>query len=165
MLEKSLLLMRPWKPAPSGESDRLVRAVVDGDGATVGLVRQQPRGPRWLRWLNRRTLKVYETPDSSLVFALRRSWGWPGSWHIVDADERLVGKLRGRALLDGFGQFLAAIEAPDGNGCGRFLAIEGRQLGEYVLEPEGTRVKFAEALEGNPFAKMLLLGAVLVGDV
>ena len=96
MLEQTSLLLRPWKAAPSGESDRMVRAVVDGDGATVGFVRQQPGGPRWLRWLNRRTLKAYETPDGSLVFALRRSWGWPAGWHIVDADERLVGRLRGR---------------------------------------------------------------------
>ena len=44
-----------------------------------------------------------------------------------------------------------------------YWALEGRELGEYAVDGDGTQVTFAPALEGNPFAKMLLLGAVLVG--
>ncbi|HYV39544.1 MAG TPA: hypothetical protein VE988_27895 [Gemmataceae bacterium] len=140
-----------------------MRTIADSAGAAVGFVADvKPQTSRWLRWLSPRTLEVYETPDQSLVFTLRRGWGWLTAWHLVDADDRLVGTFRGRALLDGFGHFLAVIEPPDDLGCGRFLAVEGRELGEYALEPHQTKVTFAAELEGNPFARMLLLGAVLV---
>jgi len=34
-------------------------------------------------------------------------------------------------------------------------------LGEYLFDQQGLQVTFAPALAGNPFAKMLLLGAAL----
>jgi hypothetical protein len=155
MLEQPSLLIGPWSKS--------VRSLYASGGEAVGFVRQSPlQAPRWLQWLERRRLEVYETPDGSLVFALRRGWGWLAGWHILDAEERHIGTLRGRALLDGFGHFLGAVEAPDGKGRGRFLAQQGRELGHYAREPEGMRVTFAAALEGNPFARMLLLGAVLI---
>jgi hypothetical protein len=101
-------------------------------------------------------------PDASLVFALQRSWGWPGSWQVLDADERVVGTLRGHALLDGLGHLLAVIESPDPSGRGRLLALQGRELGAIAREWEATRVTISAEVEGNPFAKMMLLGAVLV---
>ncbi len=140
-----------------------MRAVADAAGKTLGHVRQAPqRGPRWLRWLDRRTLEVCEAPDGSLVFSLRRGWGWPGAWQLIDADGRLVGALRGRAIVDGFGQWLALVEQPDASNRGRFLAIEGHELGNYSLDGGGPRISFAPEMEGNPFAKMMLLGAILV---
>jgi len=163
MLEQTSLLLRPWNTAPSGKAVGCARAVEDGSGTTIGFVRETPaRAPLWLRWLAEKSLQVYEEPDQSLVFALRRGWGWPGRWHVVDADERLIGTVRGRALLDGFGILLGVIEPPDVRGRGRFVAIQGRELGEYAVESAGTRVTFASEMEGNPFAKMMLLGAVLV---
>jgi hypothetical protein len=162
MLEHPALLLRPWTAADPGGR---VRSVVAPGGDAVGFVRQAPaRSPRWLRWLERRSLEVYELPDSSLVFALRRGWGWPAGWHLADAEERLVGTLRGRALMDGLGHHLAVVEAPDAQGRGRFLTMQGRELGELTVEREGTRVSFAPALEGNPFARMMLLGAVLAQE-
>jgi hypothetical protein len=164
MMEQSTLSLRPWNSPRPGEPGGQVQAIVDGAGETVGFVRQPPpRTPRWLNWLSRRTIEVYEAPDGSLVFALRRAWGWRGGWQLLDADERLVGTLRGRVMLDGFGHFLAAIEPADKAGHARFLALEGSELGEYALDRNGAQLTFAPALQGNPFAKMLLLGAVLVG--
>jgi hypothetical protein len=164
MLEQPSLLICPWNPAALAPA-ALVRPVLAPGGDEVGFVRQVPvRAPRWLHWLERRTLEVYETPDSSLVFALRRGWGWPAGWHVLDSEERHIGTLRGHALLDGFGHFLGAVEPPDWQGRGRFLAMQGRELGHYAREPDGTWVTFDAALEGNPFARMLLLGAVLVRD-
>jgi hypothetical protein len=159
MLEQPSLLIGPWNPSAGAA----VRPLYAAGDAAVGFVRQTPlKAPRWLQWLERRQLEVYETPDGSLVFALRRGWGWPAGWHILDAEDRHIGTLRGRALLDGFGHFLGAVEPPDWKGGGRFLAQQGRVLGHYAREAEGTRVTFAMALEGNPFARMLLLGALLV---
>jgi hypothetical protein len=162
MLEQSALLLEPWQPAPGGESAR-VRQVLDASGVALGLVRQESlRWPRWLRWLAGQTLVVQELPDASLVFALRRSWGWPSCWHVLEADEKLVGTLRGRALLDGLGNLLAVIEAADHQGRGRLLAARGHELASFADEGVTTRVTFAAEVDGNPFAKMMLLGAVLV---
>jgi hypothetical protein len=163
MLEKSTLLLRPWTTAPSGEPGVRVRAVDDAAGNPLGFIRHVPvRGPRWLRWLVGRTLEAYEWPDSSLVFCLHRSWGWSGAWHVVDADGRLVGKISRRKLLDGFGSFLAVFESLDGIGSGRCLTMDGFELGDYSVADNGTRVTFAADMEGNPFAKMMLLSGVLV---
>jgi hypothetical protein len=165
MMELSSLCLRPWNTSPSDELGGLVRTVTDEAGATVGFARQPPpRMPRWLNWLSRRAIEVYEAPDGSLLFALRRGWGWRGSWRLFDADERLVGTLRGRVMLDGFGHFLSFVESPDAEGHARFLALEGHELGAYTQNRDATHVSFAPTLEGNPFAKMLLLGAVLVRD-
>jgi hypothetical protein len=167
MLEQSVLVLERWRPAPltprgQGSAAR-VRQVLDASGVALGCVRQEPlRWPRWLRWLAGQTLMVQELPDASLVFALRRSWGWPSCWHVLDADEKLVGTLRGRALLDGLGNLLAVIEAADQQGRGRLLAVEGHELASFANEGATTRIAFAAEVDGNPFAKMMLLGAVLV---
>ena len=167
MLEQSTLLLSPWQGCPSGEGEgeagARVRTVADVAGQALGHVREAPpEGVRWLRWLARRTLDVCEAPDGSLVFSLRRGWGWPAGWQLIDADGRLVGALRGRTIVDGFGQLLALVEQPDAGNRGRFLAIEGHSLGEYSLEGSGPRIQFAPEMDGNPFAKMMLLGAIIV---
>ena len=163
MLEQTSLLLGPWRGCPSGEAGARVRAVADASGKTLGHVREAPQtGPRWLRWLGRRTLEICESPDASLVFSLRRAWGWPAGWQLIDADGRLVGALRGRAMVDGFGQLLALVEQPDTGNRGKFLAIEGHALGEYSLGNDGPRITFGPEMDGNPFAKMMLLGAILV---
>src|SRR5579862_9566298 len=114
MLEQMSLHLRSWNKPPNSAPGGQVRTVADAEGVTVGFVRQRPgRGPRWLGWLGRRTLKAYEAPDGSLVFALRRGWGRLGGWQVLDADEQLVGTLRGRAMFDVVGDFLAAIEQMD----------------------------------------------------
>jgi hypothetical protein len=142
-----------------------MRPLLAAAGETIGFVRAaRSHTPRWLRWLERPNFEVFEFPDSSLVFALRRSWGWPAGWQVLDADERHVGTLRGSALMDGLGYFLGVVEAPDREGRGRFLAMQGHELGCYARESGGTRLIFGPELEGNPFARMLLLGAVLVQD-
>jgi hypothetical protein len=141
MLEQSVLLLQSWQP----ESTRAVAQV----------------RPLLLPWLARRTLVIHEAPDASLVFTLRRSWGWPSNWQVLDADEHLVGTLHGRAIMDGLGNLLAVIEAPDPQGRGRLLAVNGQELASFALDGETTRVIFTGDVDGNPFAKMMLLGAVL----
>jgi hypothetical protein len=165
MLEQPSLLLGPWQLA-GGPPTARVRSIHVPGGDMVGFVREGPLGvPRWLRWLERRELEVYEGQDSSLVFALRHNWGWPSGWHLLDAEERHVGTLRGRAIVDAFGHLLALVEPPGVRGQGRFLAVQGRELGHYTLESDATHIRFEPELEGNPFARMLLLGAVLVLDV
>src|SRR5262245_30360291 len=102
MLEQSVLFVQPWQAVAGKERSAHIRQVLDAAGVPLGFVREAAlRSPRWLRWLARRTLAVHELPDASLVFALQRSWGWPSCWQVLDADDRLVGTLRGQALQDG----------------------------------------------------------------
>ena len=161
MLEQAVLLLQPWQPVSTKDGSR-VRPLLLPTGVAVGFVSQPALGsPRWLRWLTRRTLEFHEAPDASLVFTLRRSWGWPSKWQVLDADEHLVGTLHGRAIMDGLGNLLAVIEAPDPQGNGRLLAVNGHELASFALADDMTQVTFAPEVGGNPFAKMMLLGAVL----
>jgi hypothetical protein len=163
MLEQPSLLIHPWKRGILDEPDRFVREIAGPEGSTVGFVRRpRPGLPPWLLRLARPRLKAYEAPDGSLVFTIRRSWGWRSDWKVFDADGHQVGTVRGRALLDSFGQIFAVIEQPDTAASGRFLTLEGQELGEFSSKPEGTGITFGPKQEDNPFAKMLLLGAVLV---
>jgi hypothetical protein len=165
MLEQSSLLLQPWANSIPRELGRQQRTVTDSVGTTLGFVRRAPaHGPRWLRWLKGPRLRIVELPDSSLVFSLRWHWGWPADWQVLDADNRLVGTVRGRIVLDEFGHFLAALEPPDRTGPARILNLEGSELGECVMDSQGTRITFAASMENNPFAKMLLLAAVLVSQ-
>src|SRR5206468_664934 len=83
------------------------------------------------------------------------------SWLVNDADDYFVGRRRGSLLQDGFGRHVATLE-PRGSDCGgRFVGLDRAELGTWTEAPAGTTVTFARAVEGHPFAKMLLLAAVL----
>jgi hypothetical protein len=141
------------------------RSVRGISGELLGFVHQkEERKGRWLVWHGCKCLDVVEEPDESLVFSLRRGWAWLGCWDLYDADDRLVGSIRGRTVQDGCGYLLAAIEEPDAGGRGRFLSAEGRVLGQYEMQSAETKIDFAPQLEGNPFARMLLLGCLLVNS-
>jgi hypothetical protein len=163
MLELSPLKLLPWTATLWQGLPGRVRTVTDTAAAQLGVVRRRAV-PRWFRWLSRQSIEVLEAPDESLVFTLRRGPGWLASWQLLDAEERIVGTLRGRAVFDGFGYLLAVIEAPDHAGVGRFLSASGRILGSFEMQHDDTTVIFSQELEGNPFARMLLLGAVLIQE-
>jgi hypothetical protein len=163
MLECSALLLGSWTTASAtsqGGRSRSVRAV---GGEALGFVHQRDdEQSGWLGWFGRQRIDVLESPDDSLVFSLQRGRLAMAGWELFDADDRHVGTIRGRALMDGCGYLLAAVEAPDATGRGRFLSAEGRVLGEYQVKAKETTVHFAAQLEGNPFARMLLLGGLLI---
>ena len=63
---------------------------------------------------------------------------------------------------DRFGRNLALWERPT-EGAGRARDADGRELMSVMATADGTRVVFADEAERNPFLKMLLLAAALVG--
>jgi hypothetical protein len=157
MLEQSALLLRPWAAGADGVRSR---AVFDPTANTpLGLARTRSDSARlWPRWLNRPALEVYETEDESLLCTVQRSWGWGPRWSVREADEQLVGSVRGPQVLDRLGRTLAVLH------CGRFVDSAGIELGRLERCGEGLRLSFAVWLEGDPFARMLLLAAALTSD-
>jgi hypothetical protein len=141
-------------------------------------------GPAWLRWLTRPVLEVYETEDESLVFAVHFTWKWAGRWTVEDADGHYVGllwrfragwlrrrgfespgrRLRGDGMLieEKLGRLSAVLVPPAGGNPGRFLDAGGEALADFHREQGGVRLTFADLLDGDPFARMLLLAALLV---
>jgi hypothetical protein len=143
-----------------------------------------------LWWLTRAVVEVYETEDASLLCTAHGRWGRPWRWEVRDADDHAVGSFRGGELklppdlvqlgklrplpgrgqaqyrgalvLDRFGQFLAWIEGvPIDRAVRRLLAPAGQELGTVAVTPEGVVLRFAVTLEGDPFARMVLLAAVV----
>jgi len=167
MLERPGLLLAPWRLATPAEPPPIARGrardVLDlASGQHLGLVHAHPVSA-WpgLGWLARRTLEVFETEDVSLLCSVVRPWGLAWAWHVFDAEERRVALVYRRLILRGSGRALALAEGPVPPAPGRFLDPRGRELATFAFAPEGTSLTFAPRLEGDPFARMALLGAVL----
>jgi hypothetical protein len=135
---------------------------------------------------------VLENEDASLLLIVQPRWGWRRRWEILDADHRRVGSFRsgrfawspdvvklwrlatpvdsgrhrflGTLVEDWYGRVLAWIEAPITRSPARLIAPDGEVVGTVAERGPDTVVKFAVVLEGNPFAKMALLAAVLLNE-
>jgi hypothetical protein len=160
MLEHGELVLRPWASARRTGSVAPTRSICDARGNSLGFAVRHP-AVGWLfwPWSWPERVDVYETEDESLLLTATR--GWANTWKVRDAEERLVGQLRGGYVYDGTAECLAvrepAMERPD-----RF--VSGTEtLAEWAVRGEEIRLVFAERLDKEPFAKMVLLAAVLVG--
>jgi hypothetical protein len=159
MLEQAELVLRPWAPARRGDPAAPARPVCAGrSGAVLGfVVRRAAEGWAWWPWSRPERLEVFETEDESLLLTVARGWG--NTWKVLDADDRLVGQIRGDYVYDGEAQCLAVRE-PAGEGFGRLVSGD-EALAEWAPHENGVRLAFADRLEKEPFAKMVLLAAVL----
>src|SRR5262245_2726965 len=167
MLERPALVLCPWAALPRprhGEASAPAgrrRTVLDPGGAALGFVAQVPSGPRWLRWLTRPHLEVYETEDASLLCTVSAA-GWGRRLHAVrDSEGRHVGTVRQWLLFDAAGRLLAQGRAAV-DGATRFVSPAGLELGAVAPCEDGTLLTLLPAVDGDPFARMLLLGATLV---
>ena len=159
MLEQQALLLRHWSPA-SGPDRR--RDIVDpATGQRLGFAARTLPARTWLRWFTRPVVSVHEEEDESLLLLIHPLWGWLSSWDVRDADNHRVGVCRGAVLQDRFGMLLAGLERESDGSTWTFRGPDGVELGRLALSSEGTRLTFADGLEGNPFAKMLLLAKAL----
>jgi hypothetical protein len=160
MLESVSLTISSWRPDPARDGQS--RSIADGTTqAMLGLVHAPPSDP-WLGWLRSRRLDVLEGEDAAFLMTLIRPWGLARAWRVYDAEERNVGTLHARQLVDSEGGARGFIDsAQPGSGC--VLGPQSQTLAEYDTESDGTtRLQFAADLEANPFLRMLLLGAVVV---
>jgi hypothetical protein len=120
-----------------------------------------PQGPRWLRWLTSPRLEVYETEDASLLCTVSGS-GWGRRVRTVrDSEGRLIGNVRQTLLFDAHGRLQAQGRSATAGGM-QFFSPAGLELGAFAPCENGTLLTLTAAIEGDPFARMLLLGATLV---
>ncbi len=145
MLEQPALLLGPWTREERARR-RVLRAPATGQ--VLGSVRAPL--PTWLSWFGRQSQEVLETEDNSLVMTLCRPWGL----------ERRVGILFRNVLLDGYGRRVAVAKHQN-NHRGSFCDPHEAELATFALQESGLVLTFRPALEGNPFTRMILLGAVL----
>jgi hypothetical protein len=167
------------------------RAILDpATGLKLGFVGSRPPScAGWKRWLAGTVLEVYETEDASLVFTVGRRWFLSPWWEVYDSEQHLVGSFRfgtfplartiaqrlqlrderglwrrrisGHLVRGRYGQLLALIEYRPSPAQGVMVGPDGVELGRWRRCAEGTLVRFATSLAGDPFAKMALLAAVL----
>jgi len=173
MLEHSDLLLLPWQdcpadplpPAPGGrEGGRFRRRdIVEPDSQRrVGFVCSCRSR---FSWLTRPAWEIYEMPDASLLITLKRPWLLWRFWEVFEADQRRVGMIYRRHVLNWNGQRLALIQQAPGENHGRFVACGERESGErelaqFVRHPHGSLLlTFGTGLD--PFTRMTILGAAL----
>jgi hypothetical protein len=152
MLEQQLLVLRP-RPDPTPQT--IVEAAT---GAPLGFTRWRPGG--WLaRLFVGPVLEVHEQEDEPLLFTVRRGWRLAARRLVCDADGQLVGEFDGARLLDRLGR-LFTVRRREGARV-VFRTTAGCPLAEAEPVEETMRLSFHAAVENEPFAKMLLLAAVL----
>ncbi len=110
----------------------------------------------------RGVLEVHELEDEPLLCLVRRCWTLL-PWHeVCDAECHRIGRMLGPVLQDR-DERRCAVRCPDGPGQSVFQTPEGLLLARVDQEQEGARLTFETVIEKEPFVKMLLLGAVLLG--
>jgi hypothetical protein len=153
MLEQQLLVLRP-QPAPTPQT--LVEAVT---GAPLGFTRWRTRSSWLTRWLVGPILEVREHEDEPLLFTVRRCWSFAARYLVCDAEDSPVGVLDRSFLLDRLGR-LFTVRQREGERV-VFRTTSGCPVAEAESVAETVRLSFHAVVENQPFAKMLLLAAVL----
>jgi hypothetical protein len=163
MLERQGLVLGPWA-TPDTRPDQLRRRVVldAATGEALGFVTQAAPGTRWLRWLRPAVLEVYETEDASLLCTLRGPSLGRRVWEVQDAEGRRVATLSQAVVRDAEGRQQATLRKSARGGT--FFTPSGLELAAFTPSERGVVLTFAGALEGNPFARMALLGATLAAS-
>ena len=157
LLEQPALLLRPWAPAEARKSRPIDD---DATGRPLGFA-CWPAPPRsWVGWLSRTGMEVFETEDASLLMTLLPPRWWSSAWEVLDAEDRLVGKIKGPHILDAWHDRAVSLRK-DAHG-GVFIDAHRQELGRFsLLEQKTIRLNFYPILEGQPFPRMLLLASVL----
>jgi hypothetical protein len=132
-------------------------------GRCLGLAGwQRPRFLDRFRWWPRGPLAIHEDEDAPLVFTVRPLWRLGTAWEVREADGHDVGLLTRKLLKDALGHKLAYL-AQEARGTGiRICTPGGQEWMTLYLEAEDLRLTFAEAVDGQPYRKMMLLAAALV---
>jgi hypothetical protein len=136
LLEQAVLLVR-------AEARR--RVLLSAAGEVVGHTAWRRDG--WFGW----ALEVHEQDQSPLVCTIRRRLAWPPRREVRDAESELVGFLAAGLILDRWER--VAIRLRDG--C--FVADHGLVLARWC----GERLELLDEVRHDPFAKMLLVAAVV----
>jgi hypothetical protein len=165
MLEAQALLLRPWAAGAGPGTAAPRRVIADpATGRPLGFARRQPAAvPPWLHWLVPPALEVHEASDEPLLFTVQRFWSLGPFWEVSDADGHRVAVLRRGRVEDRLGRDLA-VRARAADGTETWLyGPGGPALATAARTVDGVRLSFTDAVAGEPFVKMALLAAALVG--
>jgi hypothetical protein len=155
MLEQPELLLGPWV-----RTDRGRRRVISAPATRQVLGGVRAPTPTWLSWFTRQYQQVLETEDDSLLMTLWKPWGLARTWDVLDADEHRVGILYRNVLLDSSGRRIGVAQHLNEQ-RGHFWDEHSIEIGAFASQVSGTVLTFSPTLEGKPFTRMILLGAIL----
>ncbi len=155
MLEHAVLLLQP-----SNVLGR--REILAGDtGEPIGYAQWRTPTGR-LPWLGRGVFEVHEREDDPLLCSVRRCWSLLPWYEVCDAEDHRVGRILGSILRDRQ-EHRCAVRCPDGPGQVVYQTPAGQRLARVDRDRSGDRLTFESIIDHEPFVKMLLLGAVLLG--
>jgi hypothetical protein len=163
MLERSSLWLSPltsaWPPGLPAVAP-LLRHVLSTDNREIlGHVAVIPG--RWWPWPSAAEVAAFEAPDASLIFRAR-SMGWLRRVILVaEADGNPVGYVYDNRIVRPGGG-LIALRRP-GVAEGIFVGSAGRRIAEWQAASGGVTVNFPEGSRNEPFTKMGILAAILMG--
>lgn len=169
MLERQGLVLCPWT-APTqlanagwetvAACDR-VRPILDsatrqslGFASTI-----TARG--WAAPFFRRGLEVFETEDASLVFRIYQPWLLSWTWDVFEAEDRHIGIVYRGMLFDADAARFGVLTLSNAGDQGRFKGSGGADLAGFQLRDDELHLSFHPAVDNQPFARMVLLGATL----
>ncbi len=106
-------------------------------------------------------LAIHEQEQSPLVCTIRRRFTFAARREVRDAEGELVGVLAGQWIRNRWERAVIRLEALGGRSCPpRYQrAVAGAVLGEQGRP----LLEFLPGVQHDPFAKMMLLAAVVVG--
>jgi hypothetical protein len=164
MLETQVLWLSGAEAAAAGRtgSKAMRRRVFSGlVRREVGHIVEHPL--RWWPWRVRAWVAAFELPDDSAVFSGRRAGWLPGDWDVFDADGKVVGMIRGPYLFAADGTLVGTQAVGQERHSGRIIDSDANAIARWQPERSGARIEFADALSEQPFIKMTIVIAVLIG--
>lgn len=168
MLEQQGLLLGSWQQQASGLANpvtskcnsHFIPIFEQESGSQLGVVRLC-RGPSFWPW-PRRHWQVLETEDESLLLSVFASLAWLKPWEIRDSEDRLLCTVSGSYVFDSVGDPRVVLERDSVRGTNVLVDIERQQLATFTQQRDSLSLSFSPSVFEDPFAKMALLGSVLV---
>ena len=112
-------------------------------------------------WWRSAVLSVHEQEEAPLLFTVRRrGLLWPRH-EVRDAEGDYVGRIRRSIIRDRNNRYFARGRSTETNTV--FEKRKGEALAYACRTAEGLELTFEMAIDTDPFAKMLLLAAALIG--
>jgi hypothetical protein len=115
--------------------------------------------PGWWNRILGPVLCVHEHEDQPLLFTAQPCWWRWSQREVLDAEGERVGFVRKGSIKDRY-NLLYACSRPDGDEI-VYQCVNGEVLAAMRFTPAGVELSFANVVESDPFAKMLLLAAAL----
>lgn len=145
LLEQTTLLM-----LPAGSGCR----ILDTERHPVGFTRWQ--SPVWWRRGPLSLLEVHEEDQAPLLCLIARRWTLLASYEVLDAEGERIGVIEGRRIHDCWNRLTMYRQGEE------FCDREGHRVARVKCVGGERQLEFGPTIQADPFAKMLVVSAVLV---